>query len=448
MVATTLSEAIDLLNKAKCTKDIQHAMNCIDIPEKDGNMDSPEFLPFKVPLKNAIQKVLTTMESLLNKQIRRRINRLLFVLATKEEKDLLKTKTESPKNISTATNRIASNTKVESKPEVILKPDEIKAPPISPTILKDFLTELERISSSEELLGFLERFSSNCPGEDETKAKLREKFEIFLGDPSIGNNARTRRRIKRAIDSLSESQTSAAVPTNIPQGTLPQSIKADPEKKLLPAPAEKEEAALEWVPIPDELIHQVAQCQSATDLTTALSALRPASGTCKSRRTLKRAIEKALTKEEIQTALCARTRRKITRALQLLEPHNGAHRDQPLTPSKTAEESQKKLNDKAAAAAAASITSKKNPYVVFISQLPYSATAEEISQHLEKHGVEGPIKVRLLTDPATGGSRGMAFADLSDAQQLHKSLALHHSLFGGRLINVEKSCGGFLLIEI
>ena len=134
--------------------------------------------------------------------------------------------------------------------------------------------------------------------------------------------------------------------------------------------------------------------------------------------------------------LCARSRRKVSRALQLLQPHDGAHRQPP------AESPAAVLQDNPVEQDSDSVTNKRNPYVVFISQLPYSITAAEISAHLEKHGVAGPIQVRLLTHPDTGHSKGVAFADLPDAQQLHKCLTLHHSVLGGRLINVEKSCGG------
>jgi RNA recognition motif-containing protein len=72
---------------------------------------------------------------------------------------------------------------------------------------------------------------------------------------------------------------------------------------------------------------------------------------------------------------------------------------------------------------------------------------EHLQEHLRDHGIEGAIAVRLLSEKAEQGhearrSRGLAFVDLESAQQLHKCLSLHHTLLDGRLINVEKSCGG------
>ena len=95
----------------------------------------------------------------------------------------------------------------------------------------------------------------------------------------------------------------------------------------------------------------------------------------------------------------------------------------------------------------------KIPNVVFVGQLPYSATEDDIRDHFTK-GLEIPasdMKVRLLTKKAEDGtskSRGMAFVEFSDAEQQHLALTLHRSYFGTgegqrrRQINVEKTAGG------
>ena len=91
------------------------------------------------------------------------------------------------------------------------------------------------------------------------------------------------------------------------------------------------------------------------------------------------------------------------------------------------------------------------PNVVFVGQLPFSATASAIQDHFSK-GAEIPksdVKVRLLTKKGSDASRGMAFVEFSNAEQQHQALALHRSYFGSdeegqrrRQINVEKSAGG------
>jgi RNA recognition motif-containing protein len=91
-----------------------------------------------------------------------------------------------------------------------------------------------------------------------------------------------------------------------------------------------------------------------------------------------------------------------------------------------------------------------NPHVVFIGQLPFSATAEEVKLHFTEGAQipENHVKVRLLTDSTSGKSKGMAFLEVVDAEEQFRALALHRSYFGHaaekrrRQINVEKSSGG------
>ena len=84
----------------------------------------------------------------------------------------------------------------------------------------------------------------------------------------------------------------------------------------------------------------------------------------------------------------------------------------------------------------------ENPHIVFVGQLGFKTTAEALREHLEKGGVAGAIQVRLLTEKGTGKSRGQAFVTLVDAENQYKCLSLHHSKLEGRVINVERSCGG------
>ena len=95
----------------------------------------------------------------------------------------------------------------------------------------------------------------------------------------------------------------------------------------------------------------------------------------------------------------------------------------------------------------------KIPNVVFVGQLPYTATEDDIREHFTKglEIAESDMKVRLLTkktEDGTSKSRGMAFVEFSDAEQQHLALTLHRSYFGTgegqrrRQINVEKTAGG------
>ena len=91
-----------------------------------------------------------------------------------------------------------------------------------------------------------------------------------------------------------------------------------------------------------------------------------------------------------------------------------------------------------------------NPYILFIGQLSYDTTKESLFLHFEKqlkdddhHVTKENFKIRLLTDPKTKKSRGMAFVEVcDDPELLYSCLKLHHTHLEGRRINVERSAGG------
>ena len=85
---------------------------------------------------------------------------------------------------------------------------------------------------------------------------------------------------------------------------------------------------------------------------------------------------------------------------------------------------------------------KRAPLVAFVGQLHYSTTKERIEQFFRSQGVEGSLKVRLLTDAKTKRSRGMAFVECETAEALYACVACHHAHLDGRRVNVEKSAGG------
>ena len=56
-------------------------------------------------------------------------------------------------------------------------------------------------------------------------------------------------------------------------------------------------------------------------------------------------------------------------------------------------------------------------YILFVGNLPYDASAEDIVAHFDRRGV--PMKdVRLLTKKESGESRGIAFAEFDNAKRM------------------------------
>ena len=90
---------------------------------------------------------------------------------------------------------------------------------------------------------------------------------------------------------------------------------------------------------------------------------------------------------------------------------------------------------------------KQLPYVVFVGQLSFQTSKEDIFHHFQTQLGKDLItpetlKVRLLTDSKTKKSRGMAFVETSSPDLSYECLRLHHTTLDGRRINVERSAGG------
>jgi nucleolar protein 6 len=102
--------------------------------------------------------------------------------------------------------------------------------------------------------------------------------------------------------------------------------------------------------------------------------------------------------------------------------------------------------------------SKPQRFILFIGNLPYSATTPQIESHFSKLS---PMSIRHSTDKATGRSKGFAFLEFSGYDKMKTCLKLyHHSVFDpgeckdekdgmhkdkkklGRRINVELTVGG------
>jgi RNA recognition motif-containing protein len=93
---------------------------------------------------------------------------------------------------------------------------------------------------------------------------------------------------------------------------------------------------------------------------------------------------------------------------------------------------------------------KTNPYILFIGQLSYDTTNEDLFQHIKKNlendhiVTDSNIKIRLLHDKGSKKSRGMAFVEVlsHDPGLMYACLKLHRTHLKGRRINVERSAGG------
>lgn len=94
--------------------------------------------------------------------------------------------------------------------------------------------------------------------------------------------------------------------------------------------------------------------------------------------------------------------------------------------------------------------SHRDPLIAFVGQLSYETTTDDLLAHIcsnlsddySASKISKMTKIRLLTDPKTRKSRGMAFVEVDDPEFLYALLKLHQTYLKGRRINIEKSAGG------
>ncbi|CAG5096581.1 Similar to SPBC365.04c: Uncharacterized RNA-binding protein C365.04c (Schizosaccharomyces pombe (strain 972 / ATCC 24843)) [Cotesia congregata] len=84
---------------------------------------------------------------------------------------------------------------------------------------------------------------------------------------------------------------------------------------------------------------------------------------------------------------------------------------------------------------------KKTRHILFVGNIPYGATVEEIKNHFLKE-VSQVISVRIPTVKKTNEPRGFAYVEFSNSIDYEKGLSLHHSQLNGRRINVQYTQSG------
>ncbi len=76
---------------------------------------------------------------------------------------------------------------------------------------------------------------------------------------------------------------------------------------------------------------------------------------------------------------------------------------------------------------------------IYVGNLPYAATETDVATLFEPFG---PARVQLMTDRASGRSRGFAFVTMSDEAAARAAIgALHGHVLDGRALRVDKSAG-------
>ncbi|GHV53546.1 RNA-binding protein [Deltaproteobacteria bacterium] len=74
---------------------------------------------------------------------------------------------------------------------------------------------------------------------------------------------------------------------------------------------------------------------------------------------------------------------------------------------------------------------------LYVGNLPWSATEEEINELFAAHGTV--LSVKLVTDRETGRARGFGFVEMEDDGANAAIEALNSASFGGRTLRVNEA---------
>jgi RNA recognition motif-containing protein len=74
---------------------------------------------------------------------------------------------------------------------------------------------------------------------------------------------------------------------------------------------------------------------------------------------------------------------------------------------------------------------------LYVGNLPWSATEDEVRNLFASHGSVSSVK--LVSDRETGRARGFGFVEMDDADALAAVEALNGTNFGGRTLRVNEA---------
>ncbi|KAF8986234.1 hypothetical protein BGZ46_007765 [Entomortierella lignicola] len=89
---------------------------------------------------------------------------------------------------------------------------------------------------------------------------------------------------------------------------------------------------------------------------------------------------------------------------------------------------------------AVKVPPKNQKFIVFVGNLPYNITKEQLEKHFESCGKISSVRVQ--TDKITKKGKGFAFMEFPDVESMQKALFFNKTLIKERPINVELTAGG------
>jgi predicted transcriptional regulator len=342
--SATLPTLVHVLSKfeaakyiAECISGIRSAKTPADVERVISALPSSGFGDSET-LRDLLHSILENDELVNNAKLRRRVKRLIETLmasgstlkavpAVVNTGDLdVSNLPEKLKEVHTLVTAVQKD-----KPPPLRIPSTAAAvavpvPPPERIITGSYPASLKLLFIASSSSSVEEAISDLCvesEGDDESRKAVRERLEVLFKDEVIVNNSKLRRRIKRLLEMLAPVSIASASLAEVSRERSPSMPASDTAiKKEKKVRVKKED--LKNPPSGPSLevaIAQAVSAKSSEELSSALTEVNEQSGTCSSRRTLKRILERAMKGEsDLSGSMTAQTRRKLRRVADILSP--------------------------------------------------------------------------------------------------------------------------------
>lgn len=330
--AKYLADCISSIRSAKNPADVEKAINALP---SGGYGDSET-------LRDLLNSITENPDLVNNAKLRRRVKRLIETLAASGSAAPLPSPTavepqsEAPSIVKVE--RIATpngllkplaylSVKERHQPLLIPSTDAAVVVPVIPpvrVITGSFCQSLELLTAASSSSHVEEAIADLCnesSGGEADREAVRARLEQLNQDEMIVNNSKLRRRVKRLIDMLTPELPAPQpnIPAVVSPSKEPTSVATKNKKKL----SVKKEDTKNPPPGPslDGVIAEAIAAQTSDQLTSALSTVNAESGSCSSRRTLKRILERVMRDDSSMLGqMTAQNRRKMRRVADILSP--------------------------------------------------------------------------------------------------------------------------------
>jgi hypothetical protein len=343
--ARYIADCISGIRSAKVPADVERVINALP----SGGFGDSE------TLRDLLNSIIENAELVNNAKLRRRVKRLIDTLMSSNVTAAAEVEVVVPVVAKSDSNAYvpSSSSKYDEKvveasrqtaapkwekekalPLHIPSTDSAVVVPVAPPVrvitgsFTGSLKLLEVAASTAQVEEAISDLCAESEGDDEVRDAVRLRLEQLFADENVVNNSKLRRRVKRLIDILAPPSVleESAPEVNGVHAAPSAAATAKKAKRKKKAPAKKEDLKNPPSgPSLDGIIAEASSARTSDALTSALSAVTGESGSCATRRTLKRILERVMKDDScLSGQMTAQNRRKLRRVADILSPRPAA----------------------------------------------------------------------------------------------------------------------------